>query len=218
MNLGDRARAHAALGDERRLAIVDHLALGDRTVAELSDFSAMRGNLLAHHLDVLEGAGIIERRVSEGDHRRRYISLKWDRLPSGLRTPRHRFRDVAFVCTHNSARSQFAAALYEQSTGRPASSAGSDPASSVNPKAVQVASEFGIDLSSATPKGYDSLGSKLDLVVSVCDRALEGGLPASNSLAHWSVADPVARGTVPAFRVAFGEIAERMGHITEDDR
>lgn len=203
---------HAALGDQRRLAIIDHLALGDRTVGELAGITGMDGNLLAHHLDLLESAGLIERRVSEGDHRRRYVVLNWDRLPSGLAAPPS-FGEVLFVCTRNSARSQFAAALWERMTGRHASSAGHSPAPRVNSKAVQVAHEYSIDLSSVTPRGYEDIDDEPDLVVSVCDRALEAGVPRANLHAHWSVPDPVAKGTVAAFQSAFGEIAVRMQHL-----
>lgn len=213
MSLEKRAEAHAALGDARRLAIVDHLAVGDRIVAELAEVSDLRGNLLAHHLDVLESAGLIERRVSEGDHRRRYVSLRWDRLPPRFGPARPTPRDVVFVCTRNSARSQFAAALWEGATGNPGRSAGSDPAPEVSPQAVRVASEFGVDLSSAVPKGYDSIGREPDLIVSVCDLAFEGGMPASKTRAHWSIPDPVLVGTLGAFRSAFGEIADRIGHL-----
>lgn len=212
MDLSERAEVHAALGDQRRLAIVDHLALGDRTVGELAGISGMDGNLLAHHLDLLESAGLIERRVSEGDHRRRYVVLNWDRLPSGLAAPPS-FGEVLFVCTRNSARSQFAAALWERMTGRQASSAGHRPAPRVNSMAVQIADEHDIDLSSAMPRSYEDLDGKPDLVVSVCDRALEAGLPRASLHAHWSVPDPVARGTVEAFRSAFDEIAVRMQHF-----
>lgn len=212
MDLSERAGVHAALGDKRRLGIVDHLALGDRTVGELAGISGMDGNLLAHHLDLLESAGLIERRVSEGDHRRRYVVLKWDRLPSGPPAPSS-FEEVLFVCTRNSARSQFAAAFWERMTGRHASSAGHSPAPRVDSRAVQVAHEYDIDLSSAMPRGYDDLDDEPDLVVSVCDRALEAGVPTADLHAHWSVPDPVAKGTVTAFQSAFGEIAVRMQHL-----
>lgn len=212
MDLANRAEAHAALGDQRRLVIVDHLSLGDRTVGELAEVSGMGGNLLAHHLDVLESAGLIERRVSEGDHRRRYVALKWGRLPAGPGTPLP-LAEVLFVCTRNSARSQFAAALWERMTGRSAASAGSDPAPKVDPRAVRVAREHDIDLSSARPRGYDDLDGEPDFVISVCDRALEAGVPTSQGHAHWSVPDPVTRGTIDAFRSAFDEIAIRMEHL-----
>jgi protein-tyrosine-phosphatase/DNA-binding transcriptional ArsR family regulator len=215
MDLASRAGAHAALGDERRLRIVDHLALGDQTVAGLAEVSGMRGNLLAHHLDVLESAGLIERLVSEGDHRRRYVSLCWERLPSSLHHPMPDVRRVAFVCTHNSARSQFAAALWEEKTGRDSASAGSHPAGRVHPTAIRIAAEFGVDISTARPSGYDSLPENPDLMVSVCDRAFESGVPAARTQVHWSVPDPVVTGTLKSFRSAFTEIASRVDHLIE---
>lgn len=215
MDLAHRALQHGALSDERRLLIVDHLVSGDLTVTELADISDMRGNLLAHHLDVLEKADLIERRVSEGDRRRRYVALRWDRLPPSVGSPLQSHDGVAFVCTHNSARSQFASALWERVTGSAAPSAGSDPAIRVHPKAVEVASEFDVDISGASPSPYADLPAGIGLIVSVCDRANEGGLPKSARHLHWSIPDPVRVGTVDAFRSAFGEIAERIGHLTD---
>ena len=174
------AAAHAALGDVKRLAIIDGLAAGDHTVSELADRVGIRGNLLAHHLDVLETAGLIDRRVSEGDHRRRYVSLRWECLPSTPARPPPT-TGVVFVCTANSARSPFAAGLWEQRTGHRAASAGNHPAAAVHPRAVEVAAEFGVDLSAAKPAGYDLLTETPALVISVCDRARESGPPPGDS-------------------------------------
>jgi ArsR family transcriptional regulator, arsenate/arsenite/antimonite-responsive transcriptional repressor / arsenate reductase (thioredoxin) len=215
MDTEQRAMAYAALGEPRRLLIVDELIRGDRTVSELAETVTMPGNLLAHHLDVLEKAGLIERRVSEGDHRRRYVTLRRSALP---RLPFERggkYPLVAFVCTHNSARSQFAAALWEDRSGRSALSAGTHPSPSVHPGAVSVAAEFGIDLSDCRPKGYDRLSPDLDLLVSVCDRAREAEIPIVAEHIHWSVPDPVHEGTASAFRRAFAEITERVDHMVE---
>lgn len=212
MDLQTRAESHAALGDPKRLLIVDSLAHCDRTVAELASVSGMGGNLAAHHLDVLESAGLIERRISEGDRRRKYVSLRWDRLPPGVQS-HQRLADVAFVCTHNSARSQFAAALWERRTGDRAQSAGTDPSPEVHPRAVSVAAEFGIDLADARPGGYDRLRPEPALIVSVCDRARESGLLPGAEYLHWSVPDPVTSGKVSAFRSAFADIAERIDHL-----
>jgi protein-tyrosine-phosphatase len=193
--------------------MVDQLALGDRTVAELAQLSGMRGNLLAHHLDVLEHAGLIARQVSEGDHRRRYVLLQWDQLPQPIDLPPISMDKVAFVCTHNSARSQFASALWRQVTGWPASSAGAEPSPMVHPKAVRVASEFDVDISRASPSHYSDLSPDIDLLISVCDRANEGSLPVARRRLHWSISDPVTIGTLDAFRSAFSGIAKRIGHI-----
>ncbi|MFE2290548.1 arsenate reductase ArsC [Streptomyces sp. NPDC059452] len=61
---------------------------------------------------------------------------------------------VLFVCVHNAGRSQMAAAfLAHLSRGQvEVRSAGSAPADAVNPAAVQVMAEVGIDLSAETPK------------------------------------------------------------------
>ena len=75
MNRAARARVHAALGDEHRLQIVDELYFADRTPRELGESLALPSNLLAHHLNVLEDAGLIGRVRSDGDRRRRYVKL-----------------------------------------------------------------------------------------------------------------------------------------------
>jgi protein-tyrosine-phosphatase/DNA-binding transcriptional ArsR family regulator len=213
MDLDSRATSHAALGDPRRLRLVDLLALGDRTVAELATAVDLPGNLLAHHLDVLEEAGLIRRQISEGDHRRRYIALEWEGLPATPTPTIGQTDSIAFICTHNSARSPFAAALWSDLTGSAAISAGSHPGPRVHPKAVRVATEFGIDLSAATPGGYDRVDPLPDLVVSVCDRARESGMPRGRFNLHWSVADPVAVATLDAFRTAFSDIAHRVERL-----
>jgi protein-tyrosine-phosphatase/DNA-binding transcriptional ArsR family regulator len=210
VDLDGRAKIHAALGDPERLRIIDDLSFSDRSVNELANLVQMPGNLLAHHLDVLERAGLIRRQVSEGDRRRRYVTLERDLLAwlgAGDPTP---ISDVLFVCTHNSARSQFAAALWHRLSDRPVHSAGSEPARSVHPLAVQVGAEFGVDLSRAAPSGYESVGRSTDLLVSVCDRAREAALPQARRHLHWSVPDPVPRRTVSSFRSAFADISQRV--------
>lgn len=213
MNLEGRAAAHAALGDARRLLIVDHLASSDLTVAELARIAGIGTNLLAHHLDILEEASIIRRNVSEGDRRRKYVSLVWDSVPASPRVRPHAVESVAFICTHNSARSQFAAAVWEQTTGGKAQSAGSHPAVRVHPLAVKAAARLDIDLSRALPGGYETLETEPDLVVSVCDRARETGLPPAETTIHWSVPDPVRAGNLQSFHEAFAEIASRVDRL-----
>jgi ArsR family transcriptional regulator, arsenate/arsenite/antimonite-responsive transcriptional repressor / arsenate reductase (thioredoxin) len=212
MTVESRAAIHAALGDPRRLSIVDHLAATDMTVADLARIADIGTNLLAHHLGILEEVSLIRRSGSEGDRRRKYVSLNWDSLPERPASPTGEFGSVAFVCTHNSARSQFAAAFWTEITGRSAQSAGSHPADRVHPLAVEAAARMDIDLSKARPNGYEVLEAP-DLVVSVCDRAREVGLPPASSTIHWSVPDPVRAGNLSSFQEAFQEIAARVTRL-----
>jgi protein-tyrosine-phosphatase len=213
MTLAEQATVHAALGETTRLTIVAELELGDRTFQELTELVGLRGNLVAHHLDVLDRAGLITRHVSEGDRRRRYIALNPEPLLGLLHPRRMAARAVLFVCTSNSARSQYAAAAWRRRTGLAADSAGTQPAARVHPRAVQVAMEVGIDLRDCEPKGYDHLSPGFDLVVSVCDRAREAELPLQTPSLHWSVPDPVVRGRLRSFRDAFADIDQRLGRL-----
>src|SRR5688500_6437846 len=107
MNVDARSVVHSALGDESRLRAVDLLVAGDLTVRELGSALEMPGNLLAQHLKVLEEAGVIGRRESEGDRRRRYVTLRRDALDTLIPSFGGFTGSVVFVCSHNSARSQY---------------------------------------------------------------------------------------------------------------
>lgn len=207
----ERAKVHAALGEPARLAIVDRLVLGDASPAEVGRELGLPSNLLAHHLKLLEQAGLVARSRSEGDQRRTYLRLRPEALtglvPTGLRTaPR-----VVFVCTHNSARSQLAAALWARQSPVPAASAGTRPTARVHPRAVAVARSRGLSLARARTARVDEVLLDEDLVIAVCDNAHEE-LGARERL-HWSVPDPARIDTDDAFERAFTDIAERIGRL-----
>jgi ArsR family transcriptional regulator, arsenate/arsenite/antimonite-responsive transcriptional repressor / arsenate reductase (thioredoxin) len=204
-----RAARHAALGDAVRLAIVDELALSDLASVELAQRFGIASNLLAHHLDVLERVGLVERSRSSGDGRRRYVHLVGNAL-AGL-APARRVRPgrALFVCSANSARSQLAAALWRQTTSKPAASAGTHPAARVHPGAIAAATRAGLDLRSATPHDLADIGSVPPLVVTVCDRAHEE-LEADEAWLHWSIPDPVPVGTKAAFDATLVELLDRI--------
>lgn len=62
-------------------------------------------------------------------------------------------KKVLFVCVENSARSQMAEAFFNKMARLArAESAGTKPAAAVNPMAVEVMREVGIDISAAKPK------------------------------------------------------------------
>ncbi|MGA7271901.1 MAG: helix-turn-helix domain-containing protein, partial [Acidimicrobiia bacterium] len=198
MDRSERARVYASLGDEHRLEIVERLLVTDLTPTEIGRQVDLPSNLLAHHLDVLESAGVIDRRVSDGDARRRYVRVITDTLPDELRPHTELPDRVLFACRHNSARSQLAAALFEERTGRTALSAGSQPARAIHSKARAAGAEAGLRLVGA-PKGYEAVEAP-DLVVSVCDIAGEEPPPFAAPRLHWSVPDPVTDGRMRAFR------------------
>ena len=85
-------------------------------------------------------------------------------------------RQVLFLCIGNSCRDQMAEGLVNHHLPDRwhAHSAGTSPAGSVHPFAVQVMAELGIDISAHRPKPADEFrGVELDLVVTLCDEAAE---------------------------------------------
>ena len=215
--IDDRAALHAALGDPARLAIIEELAISDRGPSALSARFGLSGNLLAHHLDVLERVELIERHVSAGDRRRRYVRLRRHTLRKlAVVAMRPRGGRALFVCTQNSARSQLAAALWRKRTGRDATSAGTHPAGRVHPGALAAAARAGLDLTGTQPRALQPDDLDVDVVVTVCDRAHEE-LDPPEDWWHWSVPDPVEAGTHRAFDAALTELDERITAVADQD-
>ncbi|MAT06881.1 MAG: ArsR family transcriptional regulator [Acidimicrobiaceae bacterium] len=211
LELERRAAIHAALGEPVRLAIVDDLAVSDRSPKELSERFAIPTNLLAHHLDILDSAGVIERFVSAGDKRRRYVRLVSKPLGAlgvGAGRPAG---PVVFVCSHNSARSQLAAALWHARTGEAARSAGTHPADAVHPGAVAAAQRIGLDLVDARPSLLGPIDEG-ELVVTVCDRAHEELVPGDDWW-HWSLPDPIEDGSDDAFDTVVTGLEHRIRSV-----
>ncbi len=206
-----RAAVHAALADPARLQIVDTLSAGDASPSELATMLAMPSNLLAHHLHVLEQAGLLTRRRSEGDRRRSYLQLIPDALDSLARPPARTARRVLFVCTANSARSHLAAALWRRSSDVPAASAGTHPATQIDAGAIAAARRHHLPLRRLRPRHLNEVQEDGDLVVTVCDRAREelGRLTA----VHWSVPDPVPAGDPASFDAALTELSRRVARF-----
>ena len=217
LSIEARAAVHAALGDPVRLRLVDELAVSDRSPVELRRLFDIESNLLAHHLDVLEAVGLIERFRSSGDGRRRYVHLVRERL-DGLAVGRHIDPAPAlFVCTANSARSQLAAALWSDLTGAAADSAGTHPAERVHPGAVAAAKRAGLDLSAATPRVLAADERLPELVITVCDRAHEE-VAGDLEWLHWSIPDPVTIGDRAAFDRALAELRSRIESALDAER
>ncbi len=207
-DLARRAAVHAALADPARLRITDALCDGDASPKQLGAMLAMPSNLLAHHLRVLEQAGIITRRRSEGDRRRSYLRLIPGTLesltgPAARTAPR-----VLFVCTANSARSHLAAALWRQASHVPAASAGTHPAAAIDPGAIATAARHLLPLPRRRPRHIAEVQHDGDLVVTVCDLAYEE--LADLVAVHWSVPDPVPAGDPGSFDAALAELVHRV--------
>jgi ArsR family transcriptional regulator, arsenate/arsenite/antimonite-responsive transcriptional repressor / arsenate reductase (thioredoxin) len=208
-----RVKVHAALGEPSRLAIVDRLMLGDASPGELAGLFGLPSNLLAHHLRVLSEAGVVERVRSEGDLRRAYVRLVPGAL-AGLTSDSTRLAArVVFVCTHNSARSQLASAVWAASSRVPVASAGTHPAARVHPAAVAVARRHRLPFKRVRPAHIDAVLRPEDLVVAVCDNAHEELGSQVPGRLHWSVPDPVRVGTDEAFEQALELIEDRVARL-----
>jgi protein-tyrosine-phosphatase len=123
---------------------------------------------------------------------------------------------MMFLCSHNSARSQLAAALWTARTGQLAESAGTHPARKVHRGAKAAARRAGLDLEAAQPRLVDRIDADAQ-VVTVCDRAHEELDPAPTWW-HWSIPDPVDVGTAAAFDAVVADLDARIHSITSERR
>ena len=104
---------------------------------------------------------------------------------------------VLFICVHNSARSQMAAALLNETCGEffEAQSAGLEPGT-ITPLAVEALGEVGIDISkNTTQRVFDiwKAGQIFHFVITVCSEAEAEGCPIFAGVTtrlHWPFDDP----------------------------
>lgn len=123
-------------------------------------------------------------------------------------------RKVLFLCTHNSARSQIAEGLLNTIYGSryEAHSAGIEP-SKVNPYAVEVMKELGIDISNNRSKSIEEFrDTNFDYVVTVCDNAKEACpfFPGKKIL-HESFEDPAEfEGNIEETLAVFRKVRDKI--------
>ena len=106
-------------------------------------------------------------------------------------------KKVLFICVHNSARSQMAAALLNKTCGEffEAHSAGLEPGE-LNPLAMEVLREIGIDISkNKTRAVFDVFksGQLFPFVITVCSETEAKGcpiFPGVTTRLHWPFDDP----------------------------
>ena len=124
---------------------------------------------------------------------------------------------VIFVCIGNSCRSQMAEGFARSITGGRVEvfSAGSRPAGTVNPAAVSVMKEIGIDISRQHSKGVDSLPrEKYDAIVTMgCGDACPH-FPAKARI-DWKIPDPVG-GTHETFVAVREQVRQLVTELLSD--
>jgi arsenate reductase len=135
-------------------------------------------------------------------------------------------RRVLILCTGNSARSQLAEALVNARLGGEweAFSAGTKPAPQVNPAALAVLDEIGIQAQSSYPKHLSTFfGQPFDVIITVCDDAAENCpvWPGQGQRVHIGFPDPAeVTGNheiiLAAFRQTRDAIAERLLPVLKD--
>ena len=122
---------------------------------------------------------------------------------------------VLFLCTENACRSQMAEGLVNHDLAGlvQAWSAGVRP-SRVNPRAIQVMGELGIDISHHRSKSLDDLGGEqFDLVITVCDNAAAQCpmFPGGTEILHISFPDPAkATGSEEEILAEFRQVRDDL--------
>jgi protein-tyrosine-phosphatase len=134
---------------------------------------------------------------------------------------------VLFMCVHNAGRSQMAAGWLRHLAGDSVVvwSGGSEPASQINPAAVEAMAEVGIDISEEFPKPWtDEIVRAADVVVTMgCGDACP--LYPGTRYEDWDLADPAGmdlagvravrddiKARVEALLAGFGSTAARAGN------
>lgn len=125
--------------------------------------------------------------------------------------------EVLFMCTHNAGRSQMAAALLAtEAAGRVrVTSAGSEPASQINPAVTAAMAEIGIDISREVPKPLGAgQAEAADIVISMgCGDACPV-FPGKRYLV-WDLPDPAGL-TVEQVRPIRDDIAARVRGLLDE--
>lgn len=122
---------------------------------------------------------------------------------------------VLFLCTGNSARSQMAEGFLRHMVGDrfEVFSAGVKP-TQLNPLAIKVMAEVGIDISKHRSKSaMEFIGQNFDYVITVCDNAKQTcpAFPGRYEKIHWSLEDPTqAQGTEEEKLIVFMKVRDKI--------
>jgi arsenate reductase len=122
---------------------------------------------------------------------------------------------ILVLCTANSCRSQMAEGYFRHLAGDrfEVTGAGLEP-NMVNPKAIQVMNEEGVDISYHSSKDVDQfVGQHFDYIITVCDNAKERCpfVPGQAERIHWSFEDPAAaKGTEAEILAVFRKVRDQI--------
>lgn len=128
---------------------------------------------------------------------------------------------VLFLCTANSCRSILAEAAFNHlaADGQQAGSAGSHPSGQVQPRALALLEQEGIDTAGLHSKSWDEIEFTPDIIITVCDNAAGEACPlflGKAVRAHWGVADPVrATGSEAEIQAAYESAYRTLRHRIE---
>jgi arsenate reductase len=214
---------------------------------EIADALSLKANTLSVYLSTLMAAGLIcqERRGTSLRYRsdmsgaRELVCYLFEDCCRGrpdlcpplaqqgapdIAEPRGKKLKALFVCTGNSARSIFAESILRDTAGDrfDVHSAGTHPASRLNPFAVRMLKDRGTDVSLLRAKHISEFlgpdAPAMDFVFTVCDKAANEDCPVWQGqpiTAHWGVPDPVrVQGSDAekglAFQRAYGLLRNRI--------
>ena len=124
---------------------------------------------------------------------------------------------VLFLCVHNAGRSQMAAGWLRHLAGGLVKtySAGSAPATEVNPMAVTVMAEVGIDISGVEPQSWsEAMVEDVDVVVTMGCGDVCPVYPGKRYL-DWELEDPAGQG-IEMVRIVRNHIEERVRDLIHD--
>lgn len=128
---------------------------------------------------------------------------------------------ILFLCTGNSCRSQMAEgyARYYGGDRLEFYSAGISPVG-VNPRAVSVMKEAGIDISGQTSKAIDrDILDQADIIITLCGDARESCplAPGKVEKRHWALEDPArAKGTEAEIMDKFRSVTDQISSLVKE--
>lgn len=124
-------------------------------------------------------------------------------------------KKVAFVCVHNSCRSQMAEGLAKKlgSDVIEAYSAGTENYPEVKPLAVEVMKEIGVDMSSHHPKLLIDIPEKVDILITMGCNVVCPFVPCSYK-EDWGLDDP-SGGPIEEYRVTREFIKEKVENLIQ---